>query len=114
MASCSASSCSRASVQRRKLNLKVRVESSLSYFRFKALSYRRYHRGFDRVKLHRPTSAAVARASASAVASFAAAATPATSLYRRKLKLKAIFKSSQSYFSFKRLVPGAFNVSFIG
>jgi hypothetical protein len=33
---------------------------------------------------------------------------------RRKLNLKAIFKSTLSYSSFKRLVPGAVNLDFIG
>jgi hypothetical protein len=32
---------------------------------------------------------------------------------RRKLKLKAKLESSSSYSSFKRLVPGAFNVGLI-
>ena len=35
-------------------------------------------------------------------------------VWRRKLKLKAKFESSLSYYSFKRLDPGAFNVGFIG
>ena len=39
---------------------------------------------------------------------------PPPSLYRRKLKLKANLESSLTYFSFERLVPGAFNVSLIG
>jgi len=33
---------------------------------------------------------------------------------RRKLNLKAKCESSSSYFSFKSLVPGAFNAGFIG
>ena len=33
---------------------------------------------------------------------------------RRKLKLKAKVESGSSCFTFKRLVPGAFNVGFIG
>jgi hypothetical protein len=33
-------------------------------------------------------------------------------LWRRKLNLKAKFESGSSHFSFKRLVPGAFNVRF--
>jgi hypothetical protein len=33
---------------------------------------------------------------------------------RRKLKLKAKFESGSSYFTFKRLHLGAFNVGFIG
>jgi len=35
-------------------------------------------------------------------------------LLRRKLKLKAKSESSLPYFSFKRLVPGAFNLGLIG
>jgi len=31
-----------------------------------------------------------------------------------KLNLKAKFESSTSHFSFKRLLPGAFNLGFIG
>ena len=37
-----------------------------------------------------------------------------TLMYRRKLKLKAKFECGLSYFSFKRLVPGGFNVGLIG
>ena len=37
-----------------------------------------------------------------------------TALQRRKLKLKVKFESGPSYFSFKRLDPGAFNMGFIG
>jgi hypothetical protein len=35
-------------------------------------------------------------------------------VYWRKLKLEAKLESSSSYFSFKHLVPGAFNVCLIG
>jgi len=35
-------------------------------------------------------------------------------LKRRKLNLKAKFKGRSSYYSFKRLVPGGFNLGFIG
>ena len=35
-------------------------------------------------------------------------------LWRRKLNLKAKFESSISHFSFKRLVPGGFNLGFRG
>ena len=38
----------------------------------------------------------------------------ATSMKRRKLKLKANLESDFSNYSFKRLVPGAFNVGLIG
>jgi len=37
-----------------------------------------------------------------------------TMLQRRKLKLKAKLENSLSYFSFKRLVPGTFNVGLMG
>jgi hypothetical protein len=37
-----------------------------------------------------------------------------TLLERRKLNLKAKFEGGSSYHSFKRLVPGAFNVGSIG
>ena len=37
-----------------------------------------------------------------------------TQLERRKLNLKATLESSISHFSFKRLVPGTFNLGFIG
>jgi hypothetical protein len=33
---------------------------------------------------------------------------------RRKLNLKATFETSLPYSSFKRMVPGAFNVGLIG
>jgi len=36
------------------------------------------------------------------------------SVQRRKLNLKAKFESSSSHYSFKHLVPGAFNMGFIG
>jgi hypothetical protein len=39
---------------------------------------------------------------------------PAAVVSRRMLKLKATFEGGLSYFSFKRLVPGAFNVVLIG
>ena len=35
-------------------------------------------------------------------------------LWRRKLNLKAEFESIISHFSFKRLVPGGFNLGLIG
>ena len=35
-------------------------------------------------------------------------------VYRRKLKLKAKFEGGSSYYSFKRLVPGAFNLGLTG
>jgi len=35
-------------------------------------------------------------------------------LYRRKLNLKAKFEGGSSYYSCKRVVPGAFNMGFIG
>jgi len=38
----------------------------------------------------------------------------ATSVWRRKLRLKAKIESGSSHFSFKRSVPGGFNVSFKG
>jgi hypothetical protein len=46
------------SVWRRKLNSKAEVESSTSQLSFKRLvpASRRFQLGFDRVKLHRPTS----------------------------------------------------------
>ena len=44
------------SLKRRKLKSKAKLESSSSYFSFKALSSRRFQLGFDRVDLHRPTS----------------------------------------------------------
>jgi len=40
--------------------------------------------------------------------------TTAPMVQRRKLKLKAEVESSMSHFSFKRLVPGGFNVGLIG
>jgi hypothetical protein len=40
------------------LNLKAKVESSLTYFSLKALSDRRFQLGFDRVNVHWPTGLA--------------------------------------------------------
>ena len=40
--------------------------------------------------------------------------TPVPALYRRYLKFKANIESGSSYFNFKSLVPGAFNMGFIG
>jgi len=40
------------------VELKAKLESSSSYFRFNTLSSRRFQHGFDRVNLHRPTFAA--------------------------------------------------------
>jgi hypothetical protein len=37
-----------------------------------------------------------------------------TMLWRRKLNLTAKFEGGSSYYPFKRLVPGAFNMDFIG
>jgi len=37
-----------------------------------------------------------------------------TTMYRRKLQLKANFESGPSYVNFKSLDPGAFNPGFIG
>ena len=39
---------------------------------------------------------------------------PSSGMKRRKLNLTATFESSSSYFSFKRIAPGAFNTRFIG
>jgi len=38
-----------------KLNLKAKVESSISLFQFQVLGSRRFQHGFDRVNVHRPT-----------------------------------------------------------
>jgi len=61
--------------QWRKLNLKAQVESTISQLHFQAPSSRRFQRGFDRVKLHRPTLKLMRRPSSAMV-------------YRRKLNLK--------------------------
>jgi hypothetical protein len=37
-----------------------------------------------------------------------------TVVYRRNLRLKAQLESGLLYYSFKRLVPGAFNTGFMG
>jgi len=42
-------------VQRRKLNLKAKIESSSSFVVFQALRIRRFQCGFDRVNLHHLT-----------------------------------------------------------
>jgi len=39
---------------------------------------------------------------------------PDPDMYRRKLQLKAKLESNSSYVRFKGLVPGAFNVGFMG
>jgi hypothetical protein len=67
-------------------------------------------------------TAAAAAASAAETSSMRATAidtalrsvAPPTSVWRRKLNLKATFESGQSRLSFKRIVPGAFNTSLIG
>ena len=43
-------------MKRRKLNLKAKFEGGSSCFKFQVLRSRRFQRGFDGVKLHRPTS----------------------------------------------------------
>ena len=56
-----------AEVQRRKLNLKPKFESSPSYSSFKRLSSRRFQLGFHRVTLHRLTEGSTAPWAAPAV-----------------------------------------------
>jgi len=67
-----------------------------------------------------PTAAAKeagpARLAAAAAASAAARARAAATVVKRRklMNFKATFESGLSYFSFKRSVPGAFNVGLIG
>jgi len=44
---------------RRKLNLKAKLESSISHFSFQALNSRRFQHGFHRLNLHRLTLARI-------------------------------------------------------
>jgi hypothetical protein len=68
-----------------------------------------------------PTWAAATAAAAAAAAPpprravFSSASAAARSvMQRRKLNLLANFESGSPYFNFKRLVPGGFNMGFIG
>jgi hypothetical protein len=82
--------------------LKANFASGSSHFSFQAVISRQSQLGFGRVNLHRRTSME------------SDAVRAATLMKRRKLILKAKVESNLSYFSFKRLGPGAFNVGLIG
>jgi hypothetical protein len=86
-------------LQRRKLNLKAKLESSLQCFSFNRLV---------------PDAFNVGLIGSTCTAIPSAAARAAARVERRKLNLKAKIESGLSYFTFKSLIPGAFNVGLIG